>query len=81
MGNMRKSHFRNTNSKSGEVTIKIKKSLATRLKAYAKSENQSFQSIVNGALAEYLEDREKDMFMAMTKEDLIKIILDDRKGA
>lgn len=80
MRKQRTTHFRNTNSKSGELSIRITSNeLASRLRAYAKSENKPCQAIVNEALNEYLANREKDLFMQMSKEDLIEMLLDERR--
>ena len=76
MGNIRKTHHRNTQSKSGEITVKIDKSIAPRLKNYGKAINKSYQVIVREAVIEYLEKREADFYKQFSKDELVKMLLE-----
>lgn len=68
--------FRNTTSKNGELSPRIKPEVAVRLKAYTKLINKNVSLIVNEALAEYLDMHETEPLMNLDKEQLAKLYLD-----
>lgn len=68
--------FRNSTSKNGEISPKIKPDVAIRVKAYAKLINKNVSLVVNEALTEYLDAHETEPLMNLDKEQLAKLYLD-----
>lgn len=62
--------FKNSQSKSGELSIHINKDLARSLRSYAKFINRNCAQIAQEAIREYLERKQSEMVDTMTKEEL-----------
>ena len=68
--------YKNSNSKSGEITVRITPENAERLKNYGKTVNRNAFSIVNGWVAERLDVEESAIYEQLSKEELIKLLLE-----
>ena len=71
----RKVGYKETTSSDGSVNVRIIGDLASKLKAYGKSVNENASTIVHKALKEYLDNEQVRMLEQLSKEDLIKLLL------
>ena len=75
----RKFGYKNSNSKNGELSVRIKPEKAVRVKIYGKLVNRNAQSLVNEAIEEFLNKHEVELYENLPKEELIRLLL-QRKG-
>ena len=67
--------YKNTHSKDGTINVRIDGDLANKLRAYGKTVNENASTIANKAVKEYLDKEQARMLEQMSKEDLIKLLL------
>lgn len=67
--------YKNTHSKDGTINVRIDGDLANKLRAYGKTVNENASTIANKAVKEYLDNEQARMLEQMSKEDLIKLLL------
>lgn len=67
--------YKETASKDGSINVRITGDLANKLKAYGKSVNENASTIAHKAIKEYLDNEQLRLLEQMSKEDLIKMLL------
>lgn len=80
MGEKRNYGFKNTTSKDGSFSCHINKTVATKLSHYCDMAKTNKTKLCNEIIAEWLEGAEQKILENMSKEELIKIILNKKEN-
>lgn len=67
--------YKESTSRDGSINVRITGDLANKLKAYGKSVNENASTVAHKAIKEYLDNEQLRLLEQMSKEDLIKMLL------